>query len=188
MTNQTAAPLSTPKRGEGPGVRLYFTKLYRYHKGLFACIAFFGLVQLVVFYKKGMLVSPWYNYGMYSAKVYPQQVFEVNKQLTGPSWLYLLSPQRDDKVNLTLDAYRNSPTNDSLYQKEITRIIPMLRLPAPAARFYHHQFTQQQFNTWFKNYTAGFGNPLSQMVMQPVTPQKVVWDGSKLVPLQNNHP
>ena len=130
---------------------MYLTKLYRYNKWLFTGIVFFAAMQLLVTYKRGMVISPWYNYGMYSEKIYPQKTYEVNKKLTGSAWLYLVSPQYDDKVDVTLDNYRKISTNDSLYHKEITRLFAKMHLPVPATEKYECKLDRQAFNEWFEN-------------------------------------
>ena len=56
---------------------MFLEKVYRYNKALFAGMLFFIVMQLFVFYKHGMVFSPWYNYGMYSEVIKPQKEYAV---------------------------------------------------------------------------------------------------------------
>ncbi len=159
---------------------MYLTRLYRYNKWLFAAIVFFVAMQLLVTYKRGMVISPWYNYGMYSERIYPKQVYEVNAQLTGSKWLYFIAPQLDDKINLTLDNYRKLPGNDTLYNSEIVRLFAKLRLPVPVARFYQSSFSEQNFNEWFSKYYHSFVSVISLPASGKNTPQPAIWNGHEL--------
>lgn len=159
---------------------MYLTKLYHYHKFLFAAIVFFIGMQLLVTYKRGMVISPWYNYGMYSEKMYPKQIYEVNNRLAGNTWLYLIAPQYDDKINLTLDNYRKLAQNDSLYRNEITRLFAKFHLPVPKENFYQSPFNKRDFDAWFTQYCHSFGSPPSSLVPQSITVQSAVWNGKVL--------
>ena len=163
---------------------MYLTKLYRYNKWLFAAILFFVIMQLLVTYKRGMVISPWYNYGMYSEKIYPQKVYEVNNSLTGPAWLYLLSPQRDDEINVTLDNYRHLAKNDSLYENEITRLFAKVHLPVPSKKYCESRISETMFRNWFARY-SGLPDSTVAVDMEGISyPQRANWDGKELK-LQN---
>jgi hypothetical protein len=112
---------------------MYLSKLYRYNKWLFAAIVFFAAMQLLVTYKRGMVISPWYNYGMFSEKVIVKKKYTVNNSLGRPVETYLISPQQDDRINVTLDNLLALNRNDSLYQQEIVRLFRKAHLPRPTA-------------------------------------------------------
>jgi hypothetical protein len=155
---------------------MYLTRLYRYNKWLFIAIIFFAVMQLFVTYKRGMLISPWYNYGMYSEKMHPKKGYEVNKALGGPAWLYVISPQYDDKINVTIDNHKNLAQNDSLYKKEIARLFAKFHLPVPNPKFYKSSFSQQQFTKWFNEFWWA-----SKLVQQKPTTKHAIWDGNNLI-------
>lgn len=157
---------------------MYLQKLYRYNKWLFTGIVFFVAMQLFVTYKRGMVISPWYNYGMYSEKIFPKPLYQVNYQLTDAKCLYIIAPQYDDKINLTLDQYRKLPKNDSLYQKEIMRIYAKFHLPVPAARFYQTAFSKTDFDKWFRQYVhPSVSSPLQAT---DTIALQAIWNGSEL--------
>jgi hypothetical protein len=108
---------------------MFIKKVYQYHKKLAIGMLFFAFMQLVCFYKAGMHVSPWYNYGMYSQPVYIQPAYRVYK--VGNLNAQYYSAQAWDQVHYTLQQYMALPQNDSLYEHEIKRIFAKAHLPIP---------------------------------------------------------
>jgi hypothetical protein len=153
---------------------MYLLRLYRYNKWLCVAILLFVIMQLLVTYKRGMVISPWYQYGMYSEKIYPKQVYTVNNRLSGPEWIFLLSPQSDDQINVPLDNYRHVSQNDSLYQKEISRLFPAFHLPVPKATCYQSPLSKEKFIAWYRNQVLQ-PSPDSLSILQTV-----IWDGKEL--------
>lgn len=58
-------------------MRVWLYHVYQYHKGLFAFFILFAGLQLFIAYKRGMVITPFYNYGMYSAVSKPQPTYYV---------------------------------------------------------------------------------------------------------------
>src|SRR5688572_14276632 len=64
---------------------MYLTKLFRHNKWLFSLILGFSIIQLFINFKRGLTVTPFLHYGMYSGKFnVPDSIdiwqFEVNNR------------------------------------------------------------------------------------------------------------
>lgn len=129
---------------------MFILKVYRYNKWLAGGMLFFILMQLFCFYKGGMVVSPWYNYGMYSQRISIDSSYSVNRvgQLRGEDF----SPQYWDKIHVTLSYYQAISKNDSLYQNEVIRIFKKLHIPAADKNLFVETLSPAAFEQWYISY------------------------------------
>ena len=128
---------------------MFLKKVYRYSKPLGVGMLFFVLVQLFCFYKGGMVFSPWYNYGMYSERIMikPYYIVDQFPAISGNDF----SPQKWDKVFVTLQGFRNLFKNDLLYENEIKRLFEKAHLPIPDKSKYTSRVSSASLITWFLN-------------------------------------
>ena len=56
---------------------MYLQQLYRHNKTWFAVVLLFIFCQLFINFKSGMVVSPFYHYGMYSQVMKPNESYPV---------------------------------------------------------------------------------------------------------------
>lgn len=56
---------------------MYLKELYHHNKYWFAVVLVFILCQLFINFKRGMVVSPFYHYGMYSGLMKPDSSYTV---------------------------------------------------------------------------------------------------------------
>lgn len=155
---------------------MFLKKVYRYNKWMFAGMLFFMLVQLVFFWKALVLFSPWYNYGMYSERISPQKNYSVyNIPSKWPADIQLLSPQRDDKVFVTLDQYYNLWQNDFMYQTQIKKKFAMMHLQQPDNNLFTMQMSNNDFQQWFNKYNAFWIGKNVNIDKKPA-----IWDGKIL--------
>ena len=113
---------------------MFISKVYRHSKWMFGGMLFFVVMQLLCFYKGGMVVSPWYNYGMFSHQIKIDSVYTVCK--AGNLQGHQFTPQGWDKIHYTKAQYDALPANDTLYEKEVKRLFAKLLLPVPAKKYF----------------------------------------------------
>lgn len=132
---------------------MFLKKVYRHNKWLAVGMLFFVVMQLFVTYKRGMVLSPWYNYGMYSKRMTIQPMYQVNiipGQKGGDH-----SPQAWDKLHYTLQQFRLLDRNDSLYEQEITRLFRKAHLPIPDKQ--HFISDSSIADRWFYDHRTYMG-------------------------------
>jgi hypothetical protein len=155
---------------------MFLRKVYRYNKWMFSGMLFFMLIQLIFFWKGFVVFSPWYNYGMYSEVLKPQKEYSVyNIPSKWPANLQLLSPQRDDKVYVTLDRYHALTQNSFMYHSQIKPKFTTLHLPQADSSSYVMNLPQQDFLQWFERYTRFWINSNIDINKKPA-----IWDGKIL--------
>jgi len=151
---------------------MFIKKTYQYSKPLAIGMLFFTLVQLFCFYKGGMVFSPWYNYGMYSERIAikPLYVVDAFPAIEGNNF----SPQKWDKVFVTLKGFRSLSQNDSLYKKEISRLFHKAHLPIPHNSNFLSNTSSASVKNWFQNSMS------LQFFSQQGDTTLLSWDGEKL--------
>ena len=117
---------------------MFLKKVYRYNKWLCGAMLFFVAGQLFVFYRAGMVFSPWYNYGMYSEVIKPQKeyalynVYADGKIMAGNDY----PPQQWDRIHFNLTQADAAACNSNFYEKEISRLFHKFHLPLAAKHYY----------------------------------------------------
>ena len=138
-------------------------QVYKHSKWLFAVIIFFIAGQVFINYKRGVVFSPFYHYGMYSEVMNIKNSYEVleveqnGKVLRGQDF----SPHQWDKIMLPLQYFAALGKSNSLYQSDIKRLLAKIHLAA-ADKNFMISCNYQQFENWYRKY-------LQQITKQPVT-------------------
>ncbi|MCW3081830.1 hypothetical protein [Segetibacter sp.] len=141
---------------------MYLRQLQKHSPLLTALVIIFICAQLFVILIWGIVITPFYNYGMFSEVIKVKnayQIFEVElngKRLRGKDF----SPQKWDKILLPLQFYAGIKTSNQLYKSDIKRLLYKMRIPANDANFLL-TCNYQQFENWYKDY------------LQDVTNQKI---------------
>lgn len=155
---------------------MYLQQLYKHSKWLFALVALFIVGQLVVNFKRGMVVSPFFHYGMYSEVFKPAptyEVFEVSvngKQLRGSNY----APWTWDKIIVPLTYYSSINRSNQMFTGDIQRLMSKLRLPANEKHFLL-TCDYPAFEAWYRLY-------LAKIINQPVSSINII---SRTYQLQN---
>jgi hypothetical protein len=146
---------------------------------MFFGMLFFVLIQLFCFYKKGMLFSPWYNYGMYSEVMKPEETYTVtkvyadNELLKGSNF----SPQAWDRIHYNLQLAMVANCNEHFYEKEVKRIFQKFHFPVPAKwNYMNHKYANSDIFQLNKQFLA---QQLKRSSVE-VYPLQYAWDGKKL--------
>ncbi len=115
------------------------------------CIAMllFLLVQLFCFYKRGMVFSPWYNYGMYSEIIKPDSIYNINKVYADGALLQgnKYSPQEWDEIHFTLAQAAVAECNGNFYSTQIRRLFQKFHLSAPDSLLYVNTIADPRLTT-----------------------------------------
>jgi hypothetical protein len=108
---------------------------------------------LAVNLKKGMVFSPFFHYGMYSAPQQALRVYDVNvvtlngDTLRGKNF----SPQQWDKIHVTLQAVLASSCDSSFYTTQVQRLYAKAKiLPSPYAVNFVNEGSRNEKLTRFK--------------------------------------
>lgn len=160
---------------------MFLPHLYKRSKLLFVLMALFIVSQLLIGYKHGMVISPFYNYGMYSEVFKINNSYEVweveqnGKLLRGEDF----SPQEWDKILLPVQYYASINSSNDLYQSEVKRLLSKMHLAAKDEHFLQ-QCNYSSFENWYRNYVS---NVTHQNVTTLAIRQRLYnFDGSKLIP------
>lgn len=158
---------------------MFLLNVYRYNKKLFLALLIFTIVQLLIFYKHGMTLTPWLNYGMFSGKVCIEKEYEAYG-LKGkhPSFIHLISPQRDTRIIYPLILYNYQSSNNNFVEKTIQPISKKFGLnlnPRP----YHVSLSEEDFKTWYYKFAANWVC-LPEKEKYQLKPYKAAWKEGKL--------
>ncbi|QEC69536.1 hypothetical protein FRZ67_20345 [Panacibacter ginsenosidivorans] len=104
--------------------------------------------QLFINYKRGVVFSPFYHYGMYSSVIKPEahynipEVFVDGERLAAKDF----SPQEWDNIMQPVIQFRfQQGWNNAIYQNEIQRFLPF----ADATKF-NNSITKEEFDQWYQ--------------------------------------
>jgi hypothetical protein len=129
---------------------MFLSKLYRQHKGWFVFVVLFIIGQLFINYKHGIVFSPFYHYGMYSAVMMPSEKYEVTEiDVNGkPLQTKDFTPQAWDKIMLPLSMNNTQQQwNSSLYNELVKSF-----LHTKDSSAYVNSYTSAEFKDWYETY------------------------------------
>ncbi len=129
---------------------MYLKELYYHHKFWFLFIVLFIISQLVINYKRGVVFSPFYHYGMFSEVIKPQKNYIVTEVFVNDTLLQTkdFTPYQWDKITLPVQMfYSQQQWHSTLWQRDIHRL-----LHVTDSSKYLNSITEKSFNEWYKNY------------------------------------
>jgi hypothetical protein len=139
---------------------MFLHKVYRYSKPLFVFMLLFAVGQIFINYKRGLVISPFYHYGMYSEVMGVKKsygVFEVEvdgRKLKASNFTL----QQWDKIILPLMWYSSIRTKSNvLYSNEIQRLMDKLKISTTETA-YLQNCDATEFYNWYKKYLMSFVN------------------------------
>lgn len=142
-----------------PSNTVYFSKLYKHNKFLFLLVALFASAQIINNIRQDVAISPIYVYGMYSAKMNPENEYYVPEVFVNGIQLQTknFSPHQWEKIIQPVILFNKQEVwNNSLYENYIKRLIHTNK-----KELYVNNISQKQFTDWYKSY-------LSDCLHQPV--------------------
>ncbi len=132
---------------------MFLTQVYKYNKMLFAVMLFFAIAQLFVNYKRGLVATPFFHYGMYSHKINIEKKYEVievevdGKILSGKDF----APHKWDKIILPVVYFMNIKQSNQVYYNEIKRLTAIVHLTTHE-EYFIQQCNINSFEIWYKKY------------------------------------
>ncbi|HEX8332757.1 MAG TPA: hypothetical protein VF622_09040 [Segetibacter sp.] len=143
----------------------------------------FVIGQLFINYKRGMVISPFYHYGMYSEVIKPKPLYgvyevRVNNELLQSTHF---SPQKWDKIILPIKYFHSLDSMKSLYEKDVKRLMLSLGIHTDATKF-TTRCDVATFSEAYKNYLQ---NVLDKPVDSVnITYRNYAYTGTELKPTQ----
>ncbi|TDW95972.1 hypothetical protein [Dinghuibacter silviterrae] len=132
---------------------MYLKRLFTYHKGWFAFVALFALAGVIVCIKRGVVLTPFFQYGMYSKVENPQGSYTIPVILVNgrPLQTADYSGRAWDKIVAPLEAFRSGQEgNRQLWTTDISRLLH-LRDSTP---YVNRSISDGQFLAWYKAYVS----------------------------------
>ena len=160
---------------------MFLKQVYKHNKWLCLVMILFIAGQLFVNFKRGMVVSPFFHYGMYSHRInvekgYPVVEVTVNgKQLRGQDF----TAQQWDKILLPIQYHSNIGRSNRLYENEVKRLLGRLHISANEKDFLQ-KCNEESFENWYTVYLASFvGQPVQQL---QINERMFAFNGQTLIP------
>lgn len=157
---------------------MYLQRLYKQHKGWFVFVVLFALGQLFICLRQGVVCTPFYQYGMYSAVETPQQeshpllIMADSQELNAT----LMSPSRWDAIAEPIHRYEGAYYwNDQLWNLNIRRILGV----TDSVPYLTRDLTKGHFLGWYATY-------LSSILHRPV--HEVSYDHMNILLMEKPKP
>lgn len=166
---------------------MFLQQVNKHSKTLLVLMLVFIAVQLFINYKHGMVVSPFYSYGMYSEVMNVKgqyRVFEITQngeRLRGRNF----SPEQWDQLILPLQYFAGISKSNELYQSDIKRLLTKLHLSANDVDFIS-KCNYQQFEAWYKDHLEQITNKKTQSFS--VVYRSYVYQSNALKPTADSLP
>jgi hypothetical protein len=143
----------------------------------------FIIGQLFINFKRGMVISPFYHYGMYSEVMKPKPLYgvyevKVNDQLlSGKDF----TPQQWDKIIQPIKYFHSLDSMKGLYEKDVKRLMLMLHITTDDKKF-TSQCDAGLFYNYYKLYLQNILNKTIDSV--EVSYRNYSFTGAKLNPIE----
>jgi hypothetical protein len=138
-------------------ITMYLKQLYKQHKGWFLFAILFCIAQLFINYKRGVVASPFFHYGMYAAKMNIPDTIEVFEVAVNgkPLEPFHFSAQEWDKLMLPLYQYNTVQQHNShLWNTDIQRLLSKLGMKQTNADNFLSSINLDAFTKWYREYCS----------------------------------
>ncbi len=155
---------------------MYLPDLYKRSKCWFIAILGFIICQLFINYKQGVVVSPFYHYGMYSEVFLPKKEYIVPEIRVNGALLKTkdFNPQFWDKIIQPLILFDSTDNwNRKIYFNEIEP------LNIKDSALYLNQLSYTAFMDWYKAYLESLLK--KKIVDLSIKFSKARFDGNKMI-------
>jgi hypothetical protein len=130
---------------------MYLKQLLHHNKFWFAMIVLFIIGQLFINFKRGMVFSPFFHYGMYSAMMKPKNNYPVFEVIVDEEVLQAkdFTPQQWDKIQQPLIYFKEHKEWNSDQFSEANRLFGL----SDTSKFMNN-LPKRSFYTWYQNYLS----------------------------------
>jgi hypothetical protein len=133
---------------------MFLRQVYKHNRIIFVLMILFIIAQLFINFKRGMVVSPLYHYGMYSEVIDVKNTYNVFEVEVNGQRLPAkdFSPQQWDKVIVPLTYYTSINTkSNALYHTDIKRLTTGLFITTNEEQFIQ-RCSYDEFIQWYRSY------------------------------------
>lgn len=126
---------------------MYLKRLYQHNKFLFLLCIFFVFAQLFINYKRGVVCTPFYHYGMYSEVITPKNSYSIPEIFVDHQLLSAkdFTPQMWDNITQPIVLfYQSQIENNLIWQQDIHRLLPF----TDSAKF-ANTLNEAGFKLWY---------------------------------------
>jgi hypothetical protein len=155
---------------------MFLKKLYKYNK--IFCISFVFIILLFCFlnYKRGMVMAPIFQYGMYSGIFNlndTQSVYKIyvnNKELD----LTKYSFEKNDEILVSIGNYEKTKKSNAIIFETIRRIMGKIGMSSfMTVSKFSNNISDQDFMLWYKKMLEKMiSNPIEKI---EIFSQKMLW-------------
>jgi hypothetical protein len=130
---------------------MYLKQLLHHNKFWFGVIVLFITGQLFINFKRGMVFSPFFHYGMYSEVTKPKDSYPVFEVIVDEEVLQAkdFTPQQWDKIQQPLIYFNKHKEWNSYQFLEANRLFNLSDSPK-----FMNSLTKRSFYTWYQNYLS----------------------------------
>ena len=143
---------------------MYLKKLYLHHKGWFTVVLLFAILQLTLNIRQDASLTPFFNYGMYSAVIKPRSIYVVPEIRVNGQALQAMdfSPQQWDNIIQPVVLFEaEKKWNHQLY---VQHIQPLLHLQDSTK--YVNTLTPTGFQYWYRKHLSFLlGRPVDSLAV-----------------------
>ena len=132
---------------------MFLLKLLQHNILLFMAMVLFIIAQLFINYKRGIVVTPFYHYGMYSEEMNVENEYPVFEIMVNGQRLQAenYTPQQWDKIVVPLTYYSTINKSNTLYHTDIKRLMAKIHFSSIENNFLQ-QCDINSFITWYRLY------------------------------------
>jgi len=144
---------------------MFLKSVFNHSKLLFLLMIIFIAGQLFINYKRGVVFSPLFHYGMYSEVMHVKPTYQVwEVQVNGQKLSAEdFSIQQWDKIILPLQYYQGINSSNQLYHRDVKRLLQKLHLFTTEENFLSN-CSYPDFEQWYKRYLQSVtGEAVSDM-------------------------
>ncbi len=141
---------------------MFLKKVYQHSKVLLAGMLFFMLLQVGINVKRGMVFSPFFHFGMYSAPQKPASTYVITTVMVNGDTLRGtdFTPQGWDKIHYNLFRTWQSRCDTTFFRNQISRLYQKAGLPVPVEYNFINTLSFEDRMTWYKAHVAAVtGHP-----------------------------
>ncbi len=126
---------------------MYLKKVYRHNKFLFLFCILFVAGQLFINYKRGLVFSPFFHYGMFSEVIRVKNQYTVSEVSVNGKLLAAkdYSPAVWDDIMQPVELFYHQQMSSNQWQVDIHRLLPF----ADSLKFVN-SLSESDFKKWYR--------------------------------------